>query len=1258
MDGSANGVPSSGYDIADVLQALQLIHTPTTKNEVRRQASSYLDQIKYSQHALQHGVSLGSDSQQEPLVRHFGLSLLEHVVKHQSHELDDGQNEQIRSCIINLGRNITSADPLFIRNKIAELWVELAKRSWALDWHDLDPLLCEFWEQATIYKSFVLAVLENLSEDTFVRDDPTAVLRGNDLNAALVEIFVPRANFAGGIKIGDIVQHMRHGDEGWLVRISKYLEGYLNQSTTDPNEKTTVLKALATLRSAFGWVMASAIESAGCLLVVCNCLTRSDEEIIMAAVDALIALYCRQALQDPEVQSLAYPLCQPGSVSILRQVYEWSVVGVDEVLSQQYAISKKLAELMSLLSDLITKIPPPDDHQLDISAFLDFMISVASHDSLIVSIAAIHSWDRLFTMPSWRRREAVSNCIPALLGVVFPRLIQYDQLPDDTDEPAVVFVTEEIEIFPERQGFYLNYRRLCASVIEWVCYVHLEQAIRFVLSHIDQQLISVKQEDASLDLTQYHRISLMSLRADCQFSIADAAFKGLDKYLNTTRSHTQEEHAQAGERVREEAKTWALKLLSDMRFNDPSITQRQIKTAVEISNKAFHNDTSFAVAVLERILSSFAPTRPEFPSYSEAVHDLYSFSTGELRRLSQSHADYFATFYDQLSSKFGDLISTLDVEPRTQTDLKSILFLILQRAPTADPEQQKSRLWTFLEPVQNAWNDHSVQEAFSSFEQYCKSQGFDTVGPFLGSVNAAQLEDWTSITTSEDGQRIQQQMIEAYSRLPLRETRVLLSTSTDRLEQNSIMHKMICDLWAPMVRQILAGVLQVISFNHRLHNPSAWPNMPAELAPIIRRVLRDRYWQSGISEGSMNEFHSKVKMTKTTLEGFASSVRGRIRQNLEQCYSIVHTLGRFGEHFYSLPQVPEMIAEAMITTTDHLSPHHFSILLLMLPKLIEECPPEYRRHFLAPILSTLLQQITSKLTGEWEKMDTRKQTAQAGENLNEEMRDDSVLRQTTYKAVNMVSLWLSPRREFQLSAKKSIVNGNHLTNGSNAEPMADFILSTQQIVEPLLVFTTQSLTFKDTKATQIMIITAQRLITAFSNSQYISDDAAAGAREYISDNMLKAAITAINDGYFADYQQYYAQLIAMIWLAYGLPTHVPATATSPAYERPPLTQTPRNLLLSLPNMSEAKVDSAAQKLLKEGMTAKSKKLRAIIMHLLEGVRGVRISDLGKIDTRAQQSRILEKYKQRQSLGMQGVEARPDNAGSPELGGVADMFASA
>lgn len=69
---------------------------------------------------------------------------------------------------------------------------------------------------------------------------------------------------------------------------------------------------------------------------------------------------------------------------------------------------------------------------------------------------------------------------------------------------------------------------------------------------------------------------------------------------------------------------------------------RVIKLSVEVSTKALSDKPSFALKVLEHILMTDAQDRPEFLAYSDAVKELYSLATYEIRRLAYRYADYFA----------------------------------------------------------------------------------------------------------------------------------------------------------------------------------------------------------------------------------------------------------------------------------------------------------------------------------------------------------------------------------------------------------------------------------------------------------------------------------------------------------------------------------------------------------------------------------------------------------------------------------------
>lgn len=700
---------------------------------------------------------------------------------------------------------------------------------------------------------------------------------------------------------------------------------------------------------------------------------------------------------------------------------------------------------------------------MDFAPFLQLTTAVAQHQSLIVSASGMQAWDVLLKNQDWLESQAVTQCIGPILGLAMSRAAQYNHFPEDSEEASVLFVNDFIELFPERQGFYLNYLKTCMSVIERICYAYLDQAIEHMLQETEQSLLHLSAADAGLQIVNYNPRNNTFLQADIQFNAVEAAARGIARWILDHPDADGVAINDEGKRATEKMRAWTTNMLSKYTFRDPATKQRQIKAAVELANRLFPKDTELAFVVLEHILSAFVPPEGPDSTYIDATNDLHQYATSELRRLVTQHADYFATFYEQLEGKLSDLITRKQVEPRVEPDLKSCLFLIIERANNIDLNVRKQRLWNFMEPIHTAWVSDEVQTSLASFEAFCQAQRFTEVGPYMSSIQAGRIDDWSTVALDTRGAELQQQL-KTQHLLPLRQTRVFLSVSTDRLEVGSSMYQTLCELWSPMVQPILEGALRIISYSHRLHDPTQWPDLSSEQVNVARKIMRDRYWQSGITDGSMAEFHNRIRSSKTSLEGFASTVRGRVRSNLEHTYSIIHTFGRLGEVFFSIPQAPQMIAEALINTSQAVRPHHFAVMLLMMPKLIDECPPAYRNQFLTPILAALLQQMDTKCVSEWQQLDQKKQSKDEDENLSDEMRDDSVLRQMIYKAVNMVAFWLHEKRDDQLSNKKSLVNGHHA--GDSVGPpqsMRDFVLSNLTVLEPLLVFCTHVLAVKDTK---------------------------------------------------------------------------------------------------------------------------------------------------------------------------------------------------
>ena len=205
-------------------------------------------------------------------------------------------------------------------------------------------------------------------------------------------------------------------------------------------------------------------------------------------------------------------------------------------------------------------------------------------------------------------------------------------------------------------------------------------------------------------------------------------------------------------------------------------------------------------------------------------------------------------------------------------------------------------------------------------------------------------------------------------------------------------------------------MLRDFSQAQAFHDPRQWSALPLEMKGIVARILTDRFWQVGISSGTRDDFYARIGDTKVTLEGLASSVRGSIRVVRETSYRILYYLSLLGGPFYSFEGLPEPLACALFANACAMSTHQLAVLVEMIRPIIENCPPENRSHFLPPILIGLFEQLDKKTGIEWDRIEAKTKAASADDNLSEEMRDESVLRQLTYSSVNLIVGLLDPHK--------------------------------------------------------------------------------------------------------------------------------------------------------------------------------------------------------------------------------------------------------
>jgi exportin-5 len=122
---------------------------------------------------------------------------------------------------------------------------------------------------------------------------------------------------------------------------------------------------------------------------------------------------------------------------------------------------------------------------------------------------------------------------------------------------------------------------------------------------------------------------------------------------------------------------------------------------------------------------------------------------------------------------------------------------------------------------------------------------------------------------------------------------------------------------------------------------------------------------------------------------------------------------------------------------------------------------------------------------------------------------------------------------------------------------------------------------------------AKRSADSSVDTTEVPEAIATAIREYISMDVLQACVTSFHEPYFVELQKELASLIATIVVHYS-----------------GITATPRNVLLSLPNVEPAGLERLVPYMARPG--SHTRQQRAIILDLLKDLKGVSVSEMGKL----------------------------------------------
>ncbi|KAJ3103276.1 hypothetical protein HDU97_010265 [Phlyctochytrium planicorne] len=415
------------------------------------------------------------------ILRHFGLSLLESCVMLSGFKSNAGHgvvmfdwDSEVKPILLETLTNGTmelEEERPFIIEKVIRLTVEAIKRFWPHSWDDLDAFLKTLYLKSPKHHHIVLGIFRSLSEDIFVIEEATAVLRKKELAASLASLFYPAeylpvifgGTVAPGVFIGmenppssgkvsveieKIVKRLRGADEGvgWMriwagecvERHNSYLAALASNSGEQALMQMITLDILKTIGPAMIWISIKVLGGVQVIYPLFQLLESPSIEIRKAAADAILLFMDRASmgLEEPFWTFVVTPVvegqyakgAQAAQPALIRHMIScW--VRSTQVESGDLGIEGDSYQLAKTLAKIVEAF---GGHLLDkkslwlpkqFEGFLDLSLKVLEHPSCVVGNSASSVWVELFKHKKLGKKETTLPYAPLVTRVVVERLL-------------------------------------------------------------------------------------------------------------------------------------------------------------------------------------------------------------------------------------------------------------------------------------------------------------------------------------------------------------------------------------------------------------------------------------------------------------------------------------------------------------------------------------------------------------------------------------------------------------------------------------------------------------------------------------------------------------------------------------------------------------------------------------------------------------------------------------------------------------------
>ncbi|XP_072526309.1 exportin-5 [Salminus brasiliensis] len=1039
-----------------LIKAVNVMMDPDSTHRYRQEALKFCEEFKEKcPFCVPCGLQL-ADKSQAAVVRHFGLQILEHVVKFQWNNMPQQDKVHLKNCTMELltsGTYPILEEQSHIKDALSRIIGEMIKREWPQHWPDMLKEMETLTSYGETQTELVMLILLRLAEDVITFQTlPTQ--RRRDIQQTLTQNMGSIFAF-----LLTILQH--HVDE---YRRLKVLPG---QELKAKAHCRVAVATLNTLAGYIDWVALFHITNENCQLLEILCLLLSEPELQLEAAECLLIAVSRKGKLEErkplmvlfEDVAMHYILSAAQSADGANSDQP-AGAGLDE---KRYIFLKRLCQVLCALggqlcalvgSAVEVKVP------VNLNKYMEAFLAFTTHPSQFLRSSTLTTWASIFRHEVLAKDPTLAQMAVKYMKATMTNLVKTG-FPSKSDSPSCEYSRVDFDCDEDFIIFFNAYKAQQGEVVRQACKIAPFEAFQIAAEWLQYQLNSPLDTGNTKSKNGEGLCTVLSpsvVQWEAMTFFAESVMGQLFKVLEKEKLPVDQgmELLQAVMNYDTRDPLILSCILSGLSALFPFVLDRP-----EFLPQVFFK--MFPAITFELVDASKAPR-------TRAVKNVRRHACSSIIKMCRMYPEYllpyFDMFYTQVKELFANELLLTQMEKCAMVEA-----LVLLSNQFKDYEKQRAFLEELMAPVTARWLAEEMRSVLWDPASFLAFVGADRV------ISDPSDEDQMGINRSRISFCVYTILgVVKRARWPddLQEAKaggfVVDCTSTGAPIYRN-----------PSKEPLLALLPNLLGFIRTLNSLFLPENM-ARLSETFSRAYDvldvEKNLILSISQPAMDVYDTPVfKSSLERLQGFFCAL-------YDNSYHIIgHAGTALQQDFFTIEGLGEQLVGSALIHLEHVPYHRLRPLLRMFMKpLVMSCPPDYYDSVLCPVLGILFAHLLQRLNFRWQIINQR--TSECGPDdeeecceesqVTQEMLEDQLVRLTTREVMDLLSVSCISRKYPEQAGNKEDADGDEemmATDSSqlNVPQTSDeltelgkCILQNEDIYMTLLAISFNSLSWRDT----------------------------------------------------------------------------------------------------------------------------------------------------------------------------------------------------